>query len=99
MFAFQKILGLFTGGPLGAVIPQGDFFPSQQITSIGSGQGSQIGNNTNNYILTRNNPIVKKLDQVVQAINNFTPVQTQVIDLPTLSRANKIGNSMILGIN
>ena len=98
MFAFQKILGLFTGGPLGAIIPQGDFFPSPTITSVGGGNSSPIGNNTNNYILTRNNPITRKLDQVIDAINNFTPVQTQVIDLPTLSRANKIGNSMVLGM-
>lgn len=38
----------------------------------------------------------KKLDEILTAIQNFVPVQTQVIDLPTLSRANKMGTAMTL---
>ena len=92
MFALQKILGLTIFGSSGITT---DFIPSSPITSTGGGSIS-ASSNVGNFITTSNKSITRKLDQVIDAINNFTPVYTQVIDLPTLSRANKIGGSMIL---
>lgn len=85
---FLKILlsgfGFTVGGPIGSVAG----------SALGTVLGTDATSNTNLSYST--GPMISKLDNIVDAINNFDPIQTQVIDLPTLSNANRIGNAMQL---
>lgn len=96
VFAIKTIMNLImpgSGAAAGTAV--GDFIPSPSIASVGP--VNTITNTVGTSIsYMGRNPIADKLDEVIEAINNFTPVQTQVIDLPTLSSANRIGSAMTL---
>jgi len=96
VFAIKTIMNLImpgSGAAAGTAV--GDFIPSPSIASVGP--VNTITNTVGTSIsYMGRNPIADKLDEVIEAINNFVPVQTQVIDLPTLSSANRIGSAMTL---
>lgn len=52
---------------------------------------------SNSIIPNMNNSLAIKLDRIGNLLQNFTPINTQVIDLPTLAKANSIGNAMLVG--
>lgn len=70
-----------------------------------TGGKSKSTGNTSNFnsnasqdipILNRNNSFNNKLDILIDTIQNWQPVTTHIIDLPTLGQTNRIANGMIL---
>lgn len=47
-------------------------------------------------LLYGGNTLIKEIREVKKAITDFEPVRTQVIDLPTLNKANRIGGAMTI---
>ena len=103
MLAIQGLLSAF-GVPMSSTAPiVGQLFGFSDWGSLFPSGGTKSTKRYNPRtidIIPNNNGILsKKLDRMIMAIQNFTPVQTQVIDLPTLAMSTNIGNSMILGTN
>lgn len=92
--------GIFGGGSSTATL-SGNLLDTYNLASIGksgktSSSNSIISISTSNLLYSGKNNLINKLDEVITAVSNIQPVQTQIIDLPTLATANKIGNAMIL---
>lgn len=92
--------GIFGGGSSTATL-SGNLLDTYNLASIGKGSKTSSSNSiisisTSNLLYSGKNNLINKLDEVITAVSNIQPVQTQIIDLPTLATANKIGNAMIL---
>jgi len=80
------------GGGLTGILTGGTKSFNGSNPSIGSGSDSI----QSSILYNGNSGVIGRLNAIVSAIDGFTPVKTQVIDLPTLSNASTIGNAMIL---
>lgn len=49
-----------------------------------------------NITYSNQNSITKKLDKLIDAVQNFEPVQTQIISPRVLANVNKLGNAMLI---
>lgn len=75
---------LYSG--LGLTLPTKGKFNNSNIDAAAT---SSMSNNSKS--------LDRKLDRIGNLLQNFTPINTQVIDLPTLAKANSIGNAMLVG--
>ncbi len=98
VFLLRMGLSYATGGVIGGMgIPDPlSLLGGKSITGSPTGQGVGDTAPPMSGLLYGGNTLIKEIREVKKAITDFEPVRTQVIDLPTLNKANRIGGAMTI---
>lgn len=98
VFLLRMGLSYATGGVIGGMgIPDPfSLLGGKSITGSPTGQGVGDTAPPMSGLFYGSNTMDRRLARIQKAIIDFEPVRTQVIDLPTLNKANRIGGAMTI---